>query len=189
MNKNFTMNKLGLRHAPASALLAATIVALTACGGQTAVEAGEELIEGELETALGFGELTEASCDAPASETSGETFACTAVAPSGETVDFSGVMRSESEIFIASSNVIFVEDLDFLEEDAVQAASENFEVDPSTLAVDCPDENTFVVDDQITCEITDSSDGGIYDLTVTLEAYVLDEGFPGWSYSLGDRKN
>lgn len=189
MNKNFMNNNVIVRHAPLAVLLVGTVVALTACGGQTAVEAGEELIAGELATAIGFGPLADAACEDPAEEAAGETFTCTAATEAGDTLEFAAILRSDDEIFVAASNVIFADDLDFLENDAVQVTAGNFEVDPSTLSVDCPDENTLIVDDRVICQITDASDGGVYDLTVTLEPYVVDEGFPGWMYSLGDRKN
>lgn len=190
MKKNLEdNNNIIVRYAPLAALVAGAAVALTACAGQTAAEAGEELVAGELATLIGFGPLADAACEAPAEETAGETFTCTATTESGDALEFAGIMRADDEIFVATSNVIFADDLDFLENDAVQVTAGNFEVDPSTLSVDCPDENTLIVDDQVTCEITDASDGGIYDLRVTLEPYVIDEGFPGWTYSLGDRKN
>ncbi len=185
MKKN---ENLILRHAPLAALAAATLLALTACSTQTAGEAGEELIEGELGTEIAMGPL-ESSCTTPDDPKTGATFTCSATTESGDTLEFVGIMEADDKILVGASNVIFVEDLDFLEGDAVTTGAENFEVDPSTLTVDCPDENTLVVDDQVTCELTDSSDGATYDLTVTLEPFVAGEGFSGWEFSLGDQTN
>jgi len=173
-----------IRHAPLAALAAATAVALAACGSQTAGDAGVELIEGDLETELALGPL-DATCDEPTAEETGETFSCTATTEAGETVEFVGLMEASDAIVVGASNVILVEDLDFLEDDAVVTGAEEFQVDPSTLSVECPDENTLLIDDQVMCVMTETP-GASYELFVTLEPFVAGEGFPGWGYSVGD---
>ena len=173
-----------IRHLPLAALAAATVIALAACGAQTAGDAGVELIEGELGAELDLGPL-EATCDEPAAEEVGETFSCTATTGAGDVVEFVGLMEASDEIVVGASNVVLVEDLDFLEDDAVATGAEEFQVDPSTLSVDCPDENTLLVDDRVTCVITETP-GASYELFITLETFVAGEGFPGWAYSVGD---
>lgn len=149
---------------------------LAGCSTQTAGEAAVELIAGDLGELLDLGTL-DATCTEPAAS------------EAGETIEFDGIVESEDEIFVVATNVLIAADLDVIEADAIQVLAENFEVEPSTLSVECPDGSVIVDDSTVTCEITDSSDGGRCDLSVTLGDYVLEDGFDGWTYSLGDRLN
>jgi hypothetical protein len=176
---------LSIRRTPLVALAAATALALTACSTQTAGDAGVELINGELGEQLELGPL-EPECGEPASLESGETFTCTATTEGGDTIEFDGIVESDDGIFMSSSNVIYADDLMTLEAAAVQSTATEFEVDPATLTVDCPDENTILDDDTVTCEITDVTEGTPYELFITFGEFVLKEGFSGWEYELGE---
>ncbi|MGB3733361.1 MAG: hypothetical protein WA964_00290 [Ilumatobacter sp.] len=182
MNSN-----LVIRRTPLTALAAGAMIVFTACGGQSAGDAALELIAGDLTEQLDLGEL-DATCNEPDSEEAGETFTCSATTESGDVVEFVGSMVADDEIVMGASNVLLAEDFEVLEADATEVVAANFEVEPTSVSVVCPDETTILNDDQqASCEITDAADGATYELIVNMLPFSAGEGFSGAEYEVGEQ--
>jgi hypothetical protein len=168
-------------------LIAAASVPLASCSfsiGTSPDQAGEELIEGELGEQIGLS-FVDAECTEPVDEEVGTPFTCTAATDDGQTVTFAGVIDPDDSIFVAASNVITGDEMSRVEAEAVRATALEFDADPATLTVDCPDETTVLDDSRITCVLTDITEGPPYELFVSFGEFELREGFDGLSYELG----
>jgi hypothetical protein len=173
---------------PNIALIAALAVALAGCSfstGTTPEKAGEQVIEGALSEQSGLA-YVDAKCLAPAANEVGETFTCTAMTEAGETVTFDGVVDPDDSIFVAPSNIIDADDMSMVETEAAGLLGEDIGVviDPS--AVDCPDETTVLVDDQLQCVITDVSSNERYEMLLTATDFVPREGYGSRFYEIGE---
>lgn len=154
-------------------------------GGTSPESAGEELIEGELSELVGF-DMTDADCAEPDEDEPGEEFTCTAMGPGGETITFEGVIETDDEIFVAASNVVVADEMPLVEQEAASVLGPEIGVEIDPADVECPADSTVLVDDQLTCTITDSATGDRFELTVTFDGYVLREGFEDRFYEIGN---
>lgn len=164
-----------------------TTVAASSCSvtiGETPGDAAEDVIVGELAAQLGV-EFTEPSCSEPDEDEPGQRFSCTAELGAA-TAEFDAVVEEDDEFFIAATNVIGTDDLALVEEEAaaVLGPEVGVEIDPDD--VECPDTPTVLDGDVLRCEITDASNGEVFELTVTFGPYVLREGFGERNYLVGD---
>ena len=173
---------------PNITFIAALAVALASCSfstGTTPENAGEEVIEGALSEQSGL-VYVDAKCVAPAANEVGETFTCTAMTDDGVAVTFQGVVDPDDSIFVAPSNIIDADDMSTVETEAAGLLGEDIGVviDPSD--VDCPDETSVLVDDQLRCVITDVSNNERYEMILTATDFVLREGYGNRFYEIGD---
>lgn len=165
--------------------LAVVVSGCSFSSGSSPAEAGEELIEGELSEVVGF-EMTDAECEEPAAKEEGEEFTCTATSSDGSTVTFQGVLESDDEIFVAASNVLVADEMPLVEEEAAVVLGPEIGVEIDPADVECPTESTVLDGDRLQCEITDPDTGDRYELIVTLDGFVLREGFEDRFYEVGD---
>lgn len=159
--------------------------ALIACGGD-ARETATAVIESEIEDQVGLGELT-ASCQEPEERVVGSEFPCTATTESGDLIKITTTFEEEDRIFVLPTNVVLASDMELVEAAAAKTIGDEVgaEIDPSD--VDCPDTSVVLdADDQMRCEITDTSVGTTYELIVTLTDFVRDEGFQRSFFQVGD---
>jgi hypothetical protein len=175
------------RHAPglALSLLVVVGVAISACGGSAATS-GEAVIEGELADAIGLGEL-EATCNEPDGLSEGETFTCTATAAEGGTVEFLGTMTSDDVFDIATTNLLTADDVVGIREEGARVLS--VEVGQEILVDDivCPDAIVLLDESGVfVCEITDTSTGAIYELSVSTGGIEPGVGVRDLAYTIGD---
>ncbi len=153
--------------------------------GTTPDRSAEKLIEGVLGEQAGM-TFTEAACVAPADKEIGTTYDCTAVNADGAAVTFDAVIDPDDMIFVAPSNLVFVEDMALVEEEAAEVLGPEVGAVIDSADVDCPDETTVLDDDVLQCEITDAETGDRYELIVTFGDFVLREGYDDRFYEVGE---
>lgn len=158
---------------------------LVACSDSAALS-GENVIENELADKIGLGELT-ASCNEPEGLRTGETFTCTATTADEQTVELLGTMTSDDEFEIVTTNLLIADDVVAIREEAARALSE--EVGATIVADDisCPDDIVVLDDTGIfTCEITDTSTGDVYELTISTGGLEPGVGVRDLEFQIGD---
>lgn len=134
-----------------AALMASGCTTEFSIGGQSLESAGEGLIEGEL--ADEWGEELDATCPEITDASVGATFTCTATTPTGETMNFAGVVDAEDHILLDSTNAILVQRLRAYEEAAAELLAPQIGAE---LTVDCGTENVILGQDmELTCTGTD----------------------------------
>ncbi len=171
-----------LRLAPFAAL---GLFALAACS-DSAATGGEGLIERDLAKQIGLGDL-DAECDEPAEKTEGETFDCTATTEDGRTITFQGTMRSDSEIHVVSTNLLLPSEVDTLRDEGARVLSEQNAIEVLPDDIDCGDEAVLLDDaGEFTCEITDTSTGDVYELTVMTGGIEPGVGIRELFFQVGD---
>lgn len=168
--------------------LGAVIVAagaLVACSDSAALS-GQALIEGELADTIGLGDL-DATCNEPDGLTAGETFTCTATTDGGATIELLGTMTSDDEFEVVTTNLLVADDVVAIREDAASALSAEVGQEISSDDIVCPDE-IVVLDESgtFTCEITDTSTGDVFELTISTGGLEPGVGARDLQYSIGD---
>ncbi len=105
----------------------------------------------------------------------------------GAAVDFVGVVDPDDTIFVAPANIVVADEMSVVEAEAAEVlgAEVGATIDPAD--VDCPDETTVLVDDQLRCEITDAATGDRYQMILTATDFVVREGYGSRvAYEIGD---
>lgn len=164
-------------------------IALGACSfstGKSPASSAEGVIEGVLGEQAGM-TFTGADCEEPTGGDVGTSFECKAVNSDGAVVMFDAVIDPDDMIFVAPSNVVFVEDMALVEEEAagILGPEIGLVIDPAD--VDCPDVTTVLDGDEMLCAITDAATGDRYELTVTFADFILREGYGDRLYTVGDQ--
>jgi len=160
-------------------------------GSQSPGDAAVELIEEELTTEIGL-DLNDIECGEPSENEVGATLTCTASVADGEgsnagaIVTFVGVLEEEQRIFVSPSNIISQSEMEIVEQEAATVLSAEIGVPIAADDVECPEELTVLVDDQMTCEITDTANGDRYEMILTATEFVVREGFSSLFFEVGD---
>lgn len=166
--------------------LVAVAWGLGACSS-SAGQSGQALIEGELADTIGLGEL-DASCNEPDGLKEGETFTCTATTEDGTTIEFLGTMTSDDKFDVVTTNLLTADDVLAIRTDAAVALGEQVgqEIRPDDIV--CPD-NVVVLDDTgvFVCQITDTTAGDVYELTVSTGGIEPGGGVRDLQYSIADQ--
>jgi hypothetical protein len=153
--------------------------------GTSPADAAVDLIEGPLSEQSGLAYIG-VECTEPAANEPGETFTCTATATEGgPVVMFDGLVEADEKIFVSPTNIIEAAEMSVVEAEAADVLGGEIgtTIDPSD--VNCPDETTVLVDDQMQCEITDVATGDRYEMIVTATDFVLREGYGNRFYEIG----
>jgi len=184
-----------MHHMKRSLLLCAVAALSAGCsfttGSQSPGDAAVELIEGELGAQSGL-EYVDIDCTEPAENEIGAMFACTAsviddAGPNaGALVDFIGVLEDDKQIFVAPSNIISPDEMALVEQEAAAVLSEEVGAAIAPEDVVCPEQVTVLVDDQMSCEITDTATGDRYEMILTATEFALREGFGSRFYEVGE---
>ena len=163
-------------------------LALAACGG-SAAESGETIIEAKLAEQIGLGDL-DATCNEPADMKEGETFTCTATTGDDRTVEFVGTMTSDDKFEIVTSNLLTADDVVTIREEGARVLSEQVgaTIEPDDIA--CPDDIVLLDDTgDFVCQITDTSTGDDYDLTVSTGGIEPGVGVRKLYFQIADEPN
>jgi hypothetical protein len=147
-------------------IVAAAVLTLSGCSiGDTPDGVAKKLIEGELATQLGLGQVT-ATCDKPPNSDVGTTFNCTSTSDVGA-IQWKATMTDAKTVSVDSTNLIRADVLPQVEAAAASAlAAQVGGLDAS--AVDCGTKAVVLAADQsMLCAVTDPGDGTIHDATLT----------------------
>lgn len=184
------------RHASARRTVSLSLVAvatvsaslLAGCGG-SASQSGETLIEEELADQIALGDL-DATCDEPENLKEGETFTCTATTEDGAEVEFLGTMTSDDKFEIVTTNLLTAEDVTAIREEGARVLSEQVGSEIVADDITCPTE-VVVLDDtgDFVCEITDTTTGDVYDLTISTGGITPGEGVNKLFFQIADAPN
>jgi hypothetical protein len=174
-----------------TSLFLSTVAAFLVAGcsfstGTSPADAAVELIKGPLGLQGGW-TYTDVECTEPAANEPGETFTCTArTMEGGAVVTFDGLVEDDEKIFVSPSNIIDVAEMPVVEAEAAEALGGEIgtPIDPSD--VNCPDETTVLIDDQLQCEITDVRTGDRYAMILTATDFVIRDGYASRFYEIGD---
>ena len=163
--------------------------ALAACGGGSAADSGVTLIEEELAETIGLGDL-EATCDEPDGLKEDETFTCTATTDDGTVIEFLGTMTSDDEFEIVTTNLLTADDVTTIKEEGARVLSEEIQAEIVADDITCPTE-AVVLDDtgEFECEITDTSTGEVYGLTVSTGGLTPGVGVNELTFQVGELQN
>lgn len=164
-------------------------LALGACSfstGTSPASSAETVIEEVLGEQAGM-TFTGAECESPTDDEVGTPFECKAVNGDGAVVMFDAVIDPDDMIFVAPSNLVYVEDMGLVEEEAAEILGPEIGVVIDPTDVDCPDTTTVLDGDEMRCEITDAATGDRYELTVTFDDFILREGYSDRLYSVGNQ--
>lgn len=131
-------------------------------------ERAARLVNEEFEDSLGFGPL-ETRCAVPNDLGEGDVFTCTSETADGDVLQWSAVATSGSGADIQSENLLGEEAIEELEGAAVGAlAAEGLPVVVGDL--DCGRGARILgADNELVCTLTDTSNGDIYDTTITIQ--------------------
>jgi len=187
---------MSIRTAPArhnmslslTACLLGAAALLAGCGG-SAAKSGETIIEEELADAIALGEL-DATCNEPKDLSEGETFTCTATSEDGAEIEFLGTMTSDDKFEIVTTNLLTADDVTTIRAEGARVLSEEVGVEIVADDITCPTE-VVVLDDtgDFVCEITDSSTGDVYDLTISTGGITPGEGVNQLFFQIADVPN
>lgn len=134
--------------------------------GGTAVK----VIEGELADEIGLGKL-EATCDeVPSDAGVDDTFDCTAETRDGDEIEFEATIEPEKRVGVNTTNLISEEGLTAIEGRAVEVLETEVGETLGEENFDCG-EGPIVFNpktDVLACELTDPSNGDLYDAEVEL---------------------
>ena len=133
------------------------------------LEAGEELIEGELADQIGLG-LLDASCSG-SDLAAGDTFTCSASADGVDPIEFVGTIDEDGdEVNIASANLLLAEQVEQVEAFAASLIEESTGQTIGAENFECADTSVVVSSGEIlACRVTDPSDGTVYQAPVTVD--------------------
>lgn len=133
------------------------------------LEAGKELIEGDLADQIGLGPL-EATCTGEDLE-AGDTFDCTATAGGLEPIRFVGTVDDDEDgVNLSSVNLLLADQVE-----QVEAFSASLIADQTSVAIgpehfECSDGSIIIENGQILdCLLTDPTDGTVYEAPVTVQ--------------------
>lgn len=169
----------------AGALAVSAPLLFAACSDDAAT-GGEGLIERRLADEIGLGEL-DADCESPAEQVAGETFSCTATTTDGRTIEFHGEMTDGDALNIVTTNLLTLKDLDALREDAAASLGAANDLEIAADDIDCGDEPIILTDVVFMCELTDVTDGSVYELEITTAPFEPGVGIRSTYYRVGDQ--
>ena len=148
--------------------LAATLaLALSACSiGDTPEGVAKDLIEGDLATQLGLGEIT-ATCEKPPNRDVNTTFTCTSPSQFGD-ISWKATMSDAKTVNVESSNLVTKDVLPKIETAAATSLSSSLGTSITDADIDCGANPVVLADDlSMVCALTDPGNGAVYDTTLT----------------------
>jgi hypothetical protein len=133
-------------------------------------DAAKNVIEGDLQTSLGMGELS-ARCEQPPSDEVGTTFACTATTADGQTISLDAEIQDDNKVFVQTTNVITADNLTTIEAEAARILSEQVGQTLPAENIDCGGQAVVATaGDPFVCALTDPADPNVvYDASITLD--------------------
>ncbi len=128
----------------------------------------EQMIAGDLATALGLGPLV-GICNDPGPVAVGTTFACTATTETGDVVQVAGTVNSEGRIELVTTNVVSATALPSFERDAAAALNNSVGSNFTAESVDCGAAAVVLGPEFVLpCALMMPSSGDVFDLTLTI---------------------
>ncbi|MEM9650481.1 MAG: hypothetical protein AAGA65_00205 [Actinomycetota bacterium] len=157
--------------------VAATLM-LSGCSGSISfgtspderyLDAGEELIEGDLADQIGLGPLT-ANCVGTDLE-AGDTFDCTGTAGGLQPIRFVGTVDADEDgVNLSSTNLLLAEQVEQVEAFSASLIAEQTSVAILPEHFECADGSVIIENGGILeCLLTDPTDGTVYAAPVTVE--------------------
>ncbi len=133
------------------------------------LNAGKELIEGELADQIGLGPL-EATCTGEDLE-AGDTFSCTATPGGLSPIQFVGTINDEETgVNISSTNLMLAEQVEEVEAFAAALIEEQTSTPIGAENFECADTSLVITSGEvINCQVTDPADGTVYEAPVTID--------------------
>jgi len=165
------------RGGPVAALVAMALLA-SGCSGSISfgtspddryLDAGTELIEGELAEQIGLGPL-DATCTGSDLE-AGDTFQCSAVAGGLEPIRFVGTVDADEEgVNLSSTNLLLADQLEQVEAFSASLIAEQTSVAIGPEHFECGNASVIIENGGVlACLLTDPTDGTVYEAPVTVE--------------------
>lgn len=154
------------------------VVVLSGCSGSFSfgtssddryLNAGKELIEGDLADQIGLGSL-DATCVGTELE-AGDTFDCTATAGGLEPIRFVGTVDADEEgVNLSSTNLLLADQVEQVEAFSASLIAEQTSVAIEPQHFECADTSIIIENGGILdCRLTDPTDGTIYQAPVTMQ--------------------
>jgi hypothetical protein len=168
------------------ALVFSIVVSACSASGEFSIgtpsieNATEDLIETEIATQIGLGDL-DATCTTPASEEAGTRFLCTATTQDGRTIEFKADIDEDGAV-AETTNLVVASKLREVESVILAEIEKLADIDLADDALDCgPD--SVIVDSQnrIDCVVTDPT-GATFDTTITFKG--LDTNDPTFDFEV-----
>lgn len=157
----------------------AAMLALAACSGsfsfgtssdQGFIDAGEELIEGELAEQIDLGPL-DATCSGE-DLTAGDTFECTATPGDLNPIRFVGTINDDEDgVNISSTNLMLAAQVEEVEAFAASLIEQQTSTPIGAENFECANTSLIITDGEVMdCRVTDPADGTVYDAAVTIDS-------------------
>lgn len=128
----------------------------------------EEMIAGDLSTALGLGPLV-GSCNDPGPLAVGTAFTCTATGEPGPVIQIDGMVNAEGRIELTTSNVITAVALPSFEREAAAALNNSIGSNFTANAVDCGSTTIVLPADFVLgCALIMPASAEEFDLSLTI---------------------
>lgn len=142
----------------------------SSAGDAAFLEAGEELIEGQLAEDIGLGPLT-ATCTGNGLG-AGDTFDCSASAGQLTPIRFTGTIDDDEEsVVITSTNLLLAAQVEEVEAFAAGLLQEQTTRTVSPEDFECADSSVIISSGEVLdCVVTDPSDGTVFEAPVTIES-------------------
>ena len=136
---------------------------------QAFLDAGEELIEGDLAEQIGLGPL-DAACSGQ-NLGAGDTFSCSARPGQLTPIEFTGTVdEDESSVAITSDNLLLAAQIEEVEAFAAGLLQEQTSRAVQPEDFECGDTSVIITSGEVlSCTVTDPSDGTIYEAPVTID--------------------
>lgn len=173
---------------PALLLLLAACSGSVSFGGPDAQETAVALIEGRLTDQAGLGPL-EGECDEIDEPEVGDTFACTGTTGDGQVIQFTAEVTSEDGtdadgVDVNSVNLLAPSAVPGLVDQAAEVLGREVGVALTGDDLACPADAVVVeVDTTIVCELTDPTNGDVFEATIT----ITDPETAGFVIDVGDQ--
>jgi hypothetical protein len=141
----------------------------SSAGDQGFLDAGEELIEGDLADQIGLGPL-DATCSGQNLQ-AGDTFSCMARPGQLTPIEFTGTVDDdEASVVITSDNLLLATQVQEVEAFAAGLLQQQTTLAAQPEDFDCGDTSVIIASGEVlNCMVTDPSDGTIYEAPVTIE--------------------
>ena len=160
------------------AVLAAMAAVASGCSGGLPLvggddgrylEAGEDLIEGDLADQIGLGPL-QASCRGRGLGP-GDAFACTALSGTQPPIEFVATISDDGEsVDLTSANLLLADQVQQIESFAASLIAQDTGRPVTAESFECADSSLVVAPGAVVdCLVTDPTDGTIFDVAVTVD--------------------
>lgn len=160
-----------------AAALTAPLLTTAACGAlpftdaddQRYLDAGRELIEGDLADRIGLGAL-EADCDGHHLDP-GDTFTCTAVSPGRRPILFVAMISADGRaVDLTTTNLLLADQVEQIETFAASLIAQDTALPIDNDHFECADNSVVVgTGETMDCLVTDPTDQTILAVSVTID--------------------